>query len=78
MPSPLAVSSVDSDYTRAAHEHVSSRRQSARFEVFLSSPGDVAGARGQVRELLLGLARAPFVHGRVHIDVVSVEPRSRS
>ena len=39
--------------------------------IFLSSPGDVAVERAQVRELLLGLARGPFVRGRVNIDVVS-------
>jgi formylglycine-generating enzyme required for sulfatase activity len=39
--------------------------------IFLSSPGDVAAERMQVRDLLLGLARGPFVRGRVHIDVVS-------
>jgi formylglycine-generating enzyme required for sulfatase activity len=39
--------------------------------IFLSSPGDVAAERTQVRDLLLGLARGPFVRGRVHIDVVS-------
>ena len=39
--------------------------------IFLSSPGDVAAERAQARELLLGLARGPFVRGRVHIDVVS-------
>ena len=41
------------------------------FRIFLSSPGDVAAERAQARELLLGLARGPFVRGRVHIDVVS-------
>ncbi len=39
--------------------------------IFLSSPGDVAAERTKARELLLGLARGPFVRGRVHIDVVS-------
>jgi fructose-1,6-bisphosphatase/sedoheptulose 1,7-bisphosphatase-like protein len=39
--------------------------------IFLSSPGDVAADRAKARELLLGLARGPFVRGRVHIDVVS-------
>jgi hypothetical protein len=39
--------------------------------IFLSSPGDVAAERAQAHELLLGLARGPFVRGRVHIDVVS-------
>jgi len=39
--------------------------------IFLSSPGDVAEERAQARDLLLGLARGPFVRGRVHIDVVS-------
>ena len=39
--------------------------------IFLSSPGDVATERAEARELLLGLARGPFVRGRVHIDVVS-------
>jgi formylglycine-generating enzyme required for sulfatase activity len=39
--------------------------------IFLSSPGDVAAERVKVRELLLGLARGPFVRGRVLIDVVS-------
>ena len=39
--------------------------------IFLSSPGDVAAERAQARDLLLGLARGPFVRGRVHIDVVS-------
>ena len=41
------------------------------FRIFLSSPGDVAAERAEARELLLGLAHAPFVRGRVHIDVVS-------
>jgi formylglycine-generating enzyme required for sulfatase activity len=41
------------------------------FRIFLSSPGDVAEERTKVRELLLGLARGPFVRGRVLIDVVS-------
>jgi formylglycine-generating enzyme required for sulfatase activity len=41
------------------------------FRIFLSSPGDVAEERAQARELLLGLARGPFVRGRIHIDVVS-------
>jgi hypothetical protein len=39
--------------------------------IFLSSPGDVATERTQARELLLGLARGPFMRDRVHIDVVS-------
>ena len=39
--------------------------------IFLSSPGDVATERAKLRDLLLGLARGPFVRGRVHIDVVS-------
>ncbi len=39
--------------------------------IFLSSPGDVTAERALVRELLLGLARGPYVRGRVHIDVVS-------
>ena len=39
--------------------------------IFLSSPGDVATERTQVRDLLLGLARGPFVRGRLLIDVVS-------
>ena len=39
--------------------------------IFLSSPGDVAAERTQARDLLLGLARGPFVRDRVHIDVVS-------
>jgi formylglycine-generating enzyme required for sulfatase activity len=39
--------------------------------IFLSSPGDVAAERAEVRDLLLGLARGPFVRGRVLIDVVS-------
>ncbi len=39
--------------------------------IFLSSPGDVGAERAQARELLLGLARGPFVRGYVHIDVVS-------
>jgi hypothetical protein len=39
--------------------------------IFLSSPCDVATEREQARDLLLGLARGPFVRGRVHIDVVS-------
>src|SRR4249919_1452629 len=39
--------------------------------IFLSSPGDVAAERAEARDLLLGLARGPFVRGRVHIDVVS-------
>ena len=39
--------------------------------IFLSSPGDVAEERTQARDLLLGLARGPFVRDRVHIDVVS-------
>ena len=70
----LAVSSVDSDYTRAALERMSPEAVRP-FRIFISSPGDVADARGQVRELLLGLARAPFVRGRVHIDVVSWDDR---
>jgi formylglycine-generating enzyme required for sulfatase activity len=41
------------------------------IRIFLSSPGDVPAERAQVRDLLLGLARGPFVRGRVHIDVVS-------
>jgi formylglycine-generating enzyme required for sulfatase activity len=41
------------------------------IRIFLSSPGDVAADRAQARDLLLGLARGPFVRGRVHIDVVS-------
>ena len=56
----------------------SGRRQNLRkamtlrtVRIFLSSPGDVAAERNQVRELLLGLARGPFVRGRVLIDVVS-------
>jgi len=36
-----------------------------------SASGDVAAERKEVRELLPGLARGPFVRGRVHIDVVS-------
>ena len=39
--------------------------------IFLSSPGDVAAERIQARELLLGLARGPFMRGRVHIDVIT-------
>jgi formylglycine-generating enzyme required for sulfatase activity len=39
--------------------------------IFLSSPGDVTAERDAARELLLGLARGPFVRDRVHIDVVS-------
>ena len=39
--------------------------------IFLSSPGDVATERTKLRDLLLGLARAPFLRGKVHIDVVS-------
>lgn len=39
--------------------------------IFLSSPGDVAAERTQVRDVLLGLARGPFVRGCVHIDVVT-------
>ena len=42
-----------------------------QVRIFLSSPGDLADERIKVRELLLGLARGPFVRGRVHIDVVS-------
>jgi formylglycine-generating enzyme required for sulfatase activity len=41
------------------------------IRIFLSSPGDVADERAKARELLLGLARGPFVRGQVHIDVVS-------
>lgn len=41
------------------------------FRIFLSSPGDVAAERTQARDLLLGLARGPFVRGDVSIDVVS-------
>lgn len=39
--------------------------------IFLSSPGDVAAERAKARDLLLGLARGPFVRERIHIDVVS-------
>ncbi|MFN8061284.1 MAG: SUMF1/EgtB/PvdO family nonheme iron enzyme [Vicinamibacterales bacterium] len=39
--------------------------------IFLSSPGDVGPEREQARQLLLGLARGPFVRGRLGIDVVS-------
>ena len=39
--------------------------------IFLSSPGDVAAERALAREFLLGLARGPFVRGRIHIDVAS-------
>lgn len=41
------------------------------IRIFLSSPGDVAAERTQARDLLLGLARGPFVRDRVLIDVVS-------
>ena len=41
------------------------------FRIFLSSPRDVADDRAKARELLLGLARGPFVRDLVHIDVVS-------
>jgi hypothetical protein len=41
------------------------------YRIFLSSPDDVAVERTALRDLLLGLARGPFVRGRVHIDVVS-------
>jgi formylglycine-generating enzyme required for sulfatase activity len=41
------------------------------FRIFLSSPGDVAVEQIEVRDLLLGLARTPFVRGRLHIDVVT-------
>lgn len=41
------------------------------LRIFLSSPADVAAERARVRDLLLGLARGPFVRGRLHIDVVS-------
>jgi formylglycine-generating enzyme required for sulfatase activity len=54
---------------RVTLSHVTDTPRTVR--IFLSSPGDVAAERAQVRELLLGLARGPFVRGRVHIDVVS-------
>ena len=41
------------------------------FRIFLSSPGDVATERVEVRKLLLGLERTPLLYGRVHMDVVS-------
>jgi hypothetical protein len=41
------------------------------IRVFLSSPGDVAEERLLARELLQGLQKAPFLRGRVTIDVVS-------
>ena len=60
--------------TRDAAPRVTLSRMAATLRtvrIFLSSPGDVAAERAQARELLLGLARGPFVRGRVHIDVVS-------
>lgn len=41
------------------------------FRIFLSSPGDVAEERAKARDLLLGLARGPFLRDKVHIDVVT-------
>lgn len=41
------------------------------FRIFLSSPGDVAQERAEARDLLLGLARSPFLRDKVHIDVVT-------
>ena len=42
-----------------------------QLRIFLASPGDVASDRTHVRDTLLGIARGPFVRGRVSVDVVS-------
>lgn len=42
--------------------------------IFFSSPGDVAAERTKVHDLLLGLARGPFVRAPAQSDLTVVLP----